>query len=988
LGDNCPLPKAPKQVSISTSNAKDDRVTIRITAPEPYRKVFLSNNREDNPRNIIADLQHWHLTTATRGQLTGGEWKRNYTAQGTQLQGHLKVRIELAQELLKQSGNRALFITQCGNRQHQPTVKWHKRIQNESHEDYFRRIEAIAQAETAPIRYRTGGAADLGTDTSDITHKHLHWELQGAPGQWDDTDLSSFLTTNKWSIHKLHHRRKGWKHTCTWTFQGTAPDSSAESHMYEDENNSIFIHPIAAPRRHQVYAEPIYGPKQTWGTYKTTTDEADQTSLQHPAKKLRSHTQVATDGTQAHQHTTSAEAHPKDETAPTQIDEPSQQENKKREAPSASHQAFLEPDGKNPLHIEHALQSGWTEKDMGGSGDCFFRAWIKAENAYHNKSQSEEEVIQAALQLRIEAVKHMRKHKQQYQELWCNDTMEKQYQRAGQPAPKNFEDFFKQASKKNYWVNEHLIQAVATRTGTPVVIWRAYTDPETSRKLWHRGVWAPSFHNGAAKATGKCGGLTLLLRSNHYTCVLPPEPGDPPSTWLTKAHETLERDWIAGGKQQQLKQVLETPRRSTNTPRWGISTPKTHTSSISGDPPSSCNSTCPNRWGSCTPPNTARWGSCTPGNTPVGTKRKSIHISTTKSSASKSTPKRPAVPKFEDPKFPAKKASPGSFKFYQPAVSDDKGKWTWDCPHCDIQLTGKSSRNLAAKRTSHMKFRHKEIPLHLRASRINRTQIIEASTELPQEKRGWTCPFCSAGLPVFHGYHQKQVNIRHHYDTKHKRSDTSMPAIQKARLKQYRSSKSKQPSIWKGKEQMIAKRLEHNTRDMSIGGHNLCIIRPDWATWPSKRITTPSARKGFLFTCKTCRRVAHDRQRQWKLPCKGAPGQHETHRWEQLQSSPTNQKALLQAWKITKQQADQKFLRLVQTGIEPNPGPSLHQPTSNTPAAGRQPSSPGRHNKTKQHITIASVNVRDAPGVWRLITLMETSYIADIICVQEPCLKI
>lgn len=39
---------------------------------------------------------------------------------------------------------------------------------------------------------------------------------------------------------------------------------------------------------------------------------------------------------------------------------------------------------------------------------------------------------------------------------------------------------------------------------------------------------------------------------------------------------------------------------------------------------------------------------------------------------------------------------------------------------------------------------------------------------------------------------------------------------------------------------------------------------------------------------------------------------------EHLQSSPTNQKPLLQAWKITKSQADQKFLRLVQTGIEPN----------------------------------------------------------------------
>lgn len=95
---------------------------------------------------------------------------------------------------------------------------------------------------------------------------------------------------------------------------------------------------------------------------------------------------------------------------------------------------------------------------------------------------------------------------------------------------------------------------------------------------------------------------------------------------------------------------------------------------------------------------------------------------------------------------------------------------------------------------------------------------------------------------------------------------------------------------------------------------------------------------------------------------------------EHLQSSPTNQKPLLQAWKITKSQADQKFLRLVQTGIEPNPGPSPHQPTS-------------KQNKSKQDFTVASVNVRDAPGLWRLITLMETSHLADIICVQEPCLK-
>lgn len=229
---------------------------------------------------------------------------------------------------------------------------------------------------------------------------------------------------------------------------------------------------------------------------------------------------------------------------------------------------------------------------MGGNGHCFFRTWIKAENAYNNKTQDEADITKAALQLRLEAIKHMRKHTAEYKEAWCDDTMEEQYQRAGQPAPKNFEDFLKQASKKNYWVNEHLIQAVATRTGT----------------------------------------------------------------------------------------------------------------------------------------------------------------------------------------------------------------------------------------------------------RINRAQIVEASKELPIEERGWSCPFCNAGLPVFHGYHQKQVNIWHHYDAKHKRRNTSKEAILKTRFKQYRNNKTNLPGLWKSKEKIIAKRMENNTRDMTIGGHTLCIIRPDWASWPSKTIKNPSSR--------------------------------------------------------------------------------------------------------------------------------------------------
>ena len=74
----------------------------------------------------------------------------------------------------------------------------------------------------------------------------------------------------------------------------------------------------------------------------------------------------------------------------------------------------LIPGPTNPLHIERALTSGWVEKDMGGVGDCIFSAWIKVENHYHGKEQSEAAIAKAAFQVRLKAVKRIRKHKNFY----------------------------------------------------------------------------------------------------------------------------------------------------------------------------------------------------------------------------------------------------------------------------------------------------------------------------------------------------------------------------------------------------------------------------------------------------------------------------------------------------------------------------------------------------------------------------------------------
>ena len=227
----------------------------------------------------------------------------------------------------------------------------------------------------------------------------------------------------------------------------------------------------------------------------------------------------------------------------------------------------------------------------------------------------------------------------------------------------------------------------------------------------------------------------------------------------------------------------------------------------------------------------------------------------------------------EDTHYHRKKASPGTFKFFQPAAKR-ADKWEWTCPHCTVVLSGDNSKTLANQRSSHMASRHSDIPLHLRATRINRTQIIEADPQLPLEKRGWSCPFCSAGLPPFAGYHQKQVNVRHHYNTKHPKRDTSAEAILKARHKQYRKNKASQPYIQQGYAQREARNVaKADKRDLTIGGHTLSRFRPDWSTWPAQKKHN-TGRRGFLFTCTKCNRIAHYR----KSPLPQKPMDHSLQR--------------------------------------------------------------------------------------------------------------
>ena len=383
-----------------------------------------------------------------------------------------------------------------------------------------------------------------------------------------------------------------------------------------------------------------------------------------------------------------------------------------------------------------------------------------------------------------------------------------------------------------------------------------------------------------------------------------------------------------------------------------------------------------------------------------------------------------------------------------------------------------------------------------RGTRINRCQIIEASKQLQPELRDWECPFCTAALPKFDNYHQKQRNVRRRFNTKHPRRDTSTGAIQKARWKKWKRDKQS-PNYKRGFAQKVATRLQNDTRNLSLGGHKLHKFLPNWPSWPQFKSYPKGKgpnRKGFLFTCLTCLKVGNYNQKQWGTPCQGSkapPSSRDVCRWKKLQKPPTNRDMLLGLWKITKSQADKKFDRLVEQGAEPHPGPLANEPKprSSCPSTRQtstvpmhrylqcQPACRGSHVKltagvsprresktgpmqiTAKHVCpasmqkqnvftlsqnslrggaqkingnptqnpdgsnngcdemtdneesddpdptpsgktfgnnatcrsdaqILSVNVRDAPGLWRLLKVItDNPTLGGIWCIQEPCLR-
>lgn len=230
--------------------------------------------------------------------------------------------------------------------------------------------------------------------------------------------------------------------------------------------------------------------------------------------------------------------------------------------------------------------------------------------------------------------------------------------------------------------------------------------------------------------------------------------------------------------------------------------------------------------------------------------------------------------------------------------------------------------------------------------------IVHASNMIPHEQRAWTCAFCDHGLPYLTSKSQRQKSVRFHYQTKHKHRVVNHKTKQAAFAKRKKANNA---------PPRVLKRWSNNTeKDVNINGHDLV----KWEPIDSSIIGTwrPHLHR---YTCRLCRKI-NVYSRVSKNVCAKAGGDCYWHRL------PDNEKhKLLSIWKLTLQEAENiipkppdkkaKFEitkelatfdknRLVQQGIEPNPGP--HHT---------------RRKSVPKPILIKTINVQGIPGAWRAL---------------------
>ena len=419
--------------------------------------------------------------------------------------------------------------------------------------------------------YRKSTTTSLGypCDQTNKAHKRIHITIRGLPPEWHQQELDQFLQEHKWTdrtpITKQLRNRRQWE----WHLQAIPPADSnpnQEIWTYEDEAEKISINIITTPaKQRKPQKQQFIATPQNW--WKGVRKEEMHVPEQQQAGQTTGNTTASrSQFKEAEPSGREASRSPrrKTEVAPTELDESSSQSTPETKTHTISTAAL-------PLDPDSAVLQGWIEKDVGGTGDCGYRAiaaarhHIKTGNFLTNEQAKTEDA-----ELRVLSCLHTQKHLKRFKEWWGPDSRETAEHRNGKSAPQNIEEWVSQQADPKVWISGLALQSVAERTGLVIIVWKA------NGKEWSRATFASKFSHNTACIAKKERPITLILKNSHYTFLAPPDQTGTPHTWMTDSANKLIIDLTGNGRQ--------TPASSSRTPsvhtyrsQRSTSTPSVHT---------------------------------------------------------------------------------------------------------------------------------------------------------------------------------------------------------------------------------------------------------------------------------------------------------------------------------------------------------------------------------------------------------------------------
>ena len=339
---------------------KIDRVTVRIAAPEEFRQHFIDG--KDKPRLIVAEVAQWSPDVKASA-LIGGNWAENTYNKKQLLTGFLNLPTSLAKLLVAKSGTRGIFANIQDKIPTRRAITWLTRQPSETTDAYLNRCLKIAKERQEGLYYRKSSTIHtLGlsqTTEEAAKKKSQQYIARGVPRSWHMEEIQQLLESLSWTevadFHKVKYKPE-------WRLKAIAPMADKDAYHYkisDSETISLIVAPTA-PKLAD-YMRPV---RNTWqGSNPIAKPVKANEGLSEPESKAGSKRDRSRSPVKV-----------------TQLDTQSQEDaDQDMRTPVATSsmphkQSYYCSPSSIPLNPDEALAQQWTLQDLGGNGDCFYRA--------------------------------------------------------------------------------------------------------------------------------------------------------------------------------------------------------------------------------------------------------------------------------------------------------------------------------------------------------------------------------------------------------------------------------------------------------------------------------------------------------------------------------------------------------------------------------------------------------------------------------------